>query len=126
MNPSRRLEFPVLVAEAHSLGSIAVIRSLGRAGYFVHACSHRADALGFYSRFTHTWVVCPAYHDPTFLDWLRRYIRQHRIRAIIPSEDLLLAVRTSFSEFSPLLPYSSSESVVYAAMSKADQVETYL
>ena len=126
MNPSWRLAFPVLVAEAHSLGSIAVIRSLGRAGYPVHACSYRAEALGLYSRFAHVRVVCPAYRDPTFLDWFRRYIKQHRIRAIIPSEGLLLAIRTSFSEFSPLLPYSSSESIVYAAMSKADQIETCL
>jgi len=125
MNPSWRLEFPVLVAEAHSLGSIGVIRSLGRAGYPVHACSHRADALGLCSRSAHTRIVCPPYHDPTFLDWIRRYIQQHRIRAIIPSEGLLLAIRTSFSEFAPLLPYPSSESVVYAAMSKADQMETY-
>jgi len=126
MNPSWRLEFPVLVAQAESLGAIAVIRSLGRAGYPVHACSQRAEALGLHSRFAHARVVCPAFHDPTFLDWLRRYIQQHRIRAIVPSEDLLLAIRASFSEFSPLLPYSSSESVVYAAMSKADQIEACL
>jgi hypothetical protein len=35
---------------------------------------------------------------------------------------LLLAIRGSFSEFSPVLPLSSSESIVYAGMSKADQL----
>jgi len=116
------MEFPVLVAEAHTLGSIATIRSLGSAGYPVHAVSHRSDGLGLYSRFAQAGVVCPGYDDPSFLDWLRCYIKKNQIGAIIPSEGLLLAVRSSFSEFASLLPYSSSESVVYAAMSKADQI----
>jgi hypothetical protein len=126
MNPSWRLEFPVLVAAADALASIAVIRSLGRAGYPVHACSPRAEGLGLYSHFARARVVCPSHEDPIFLDWLRRYIQQNAIRAIIPTEGWLLALRKSFSEFSPLLPFSSSESVVYAAMSKADQIETCL
>jgi hypothetical protein len=120
-----RNEYPVLVTEAHTLGSIAIIRSLGRAGYPVHACSEHPNALGFYSRFAEASVVCPTYQDPAFCCWLRRYIQDHRIRAIIPSEGFLLAVRRSFSEFSPLLPYSSSESVVYAAMSKSDQMAAF-
>ena len=41
----------VLVPEAHALGMLAAIRSLGRAGYGVHAASPQADAIGFASRF---------------------------------------------------------------------------
>jgi hypothetical protein len=122
MNAAWRSELPVLVTEAQALGSIGVIRALGRAGYPVHACSQQPDALGLYSGFAHSRVVCPSYRDLSFLDWLRGYIQDHQIRAIIPSENLLLAIRTSFTEFSPLLPYCSSESLVYAAMSKADQI----
>ena len=40
-----RRELPVLVPEAETLGAIGVIRSLGRAGYPVHACAV-AEALG--------------------------------------------------------------------------------
>jgi predicted ATP-grasp superfamily ATP-dependent carboligase len=122
MIPGWRSELPVLVPESHALGPIAVIRSLGRAGYPVHACSPQPDALGLYSRFASASVVCPAYGTPGFLDWLRDYIRDQRIRAIVPSEDFLLMIRASFSEFSHFFPYLSSESVVYAAMSKSDQI----
>ena len=121
MSSAWRSDCPVLVTEAHTLGSLAVIRSLGRAGYQVHACSLRTDALGFFSNFCNTRVVCPSYSDPAFLDWLRDYTREHRIQVIVPSEGFLLSIRPAFQEFSPLLPFSASESVIYAAMSKSDQ-----
>ena len=57
----------ILVTEAHAIGSIAVIRSLGRAGYVVHACSSDSGALGFKSSFTNHSVQCPDYDDPAFL-----------------------------------------------------------
>jgi hypothetical protein len=121
MSSPWRSNCPVLVTDAHTLGSIAVIRSLGRAGYHIHACSQKPDALGFFSTFSNAHIVCPSYSNPVFLDWLRRYIQEHQIRAIIPSEGFLLGIRPSFEEFSPLLPFSSIESVVYGAMSKSDQ-----
>ena len=48
---TQRSAFPVLVPEAHAIGMIAVIRSLGRAGYPVHAAASRPDALGLQSKF---------------------------------------------------------------------------
>jgi hypothetical protein len=124
MSLTWRSDCPVLVTDAHAMGSIAVIRSLGRAGYPVHSCSQHADALGFFSAFNKTRAICPPYSDPAFLDWLRCYIQRHKIRAIVPSEGFFLSVRPFFKEFSPLIPFSSSESVVYAAMSKYDQFAT--
>jgi hypothetical protein len=118
-----RREYPVLVSEAHTLGSIAVIRSLGRAGYPVHSCSVSPSALGFESRYNAARAISPDYGDPAFVDWLLDYVRAHQIRAIVPSEGLLIAIRPRFAEFSSLLPYPPSERVVYAAMSKADQIE---
>ena len=51
---------PVLVPQAGSLGAVGVIRSLGRAGYPVHACAESADALGLHSRWVRTARVQPA------------------------------------------------------------------
>jgi protein-tyrosine-phosphatase len=115
----------VLVTDAHTLGSIACIRSLGRAGYVVHACSDRRDALGLSSRFAMARVICPSYSDAHYLNWLRTYIRENQIRVILPSEGFLLAVRQHFSEIAPLLPFSSSEEVLYSAMSKSDQIAAF-
>jgi hypothetical protein len=125
MDQPQRKDFPVLVAEAQALGSIAVIRSLGRAGYPVHSCSANPSALGFESRFSAARALAPGYDDPSFPDWLFAYIRTNRIRAIIPSEGMLLAIRPRFQEFAPLLPFSPSEGLVYAGMSKADQLEIF-
>ena len=115
----------VLVTDAHTLGAIACIRSLGRAGYVVHACSERQNALGLFSRFASATVICPPYSDAHYLDWLRTYIRENQIRVILPSEGFLLAVRKDFSTIAPLLPFSSSEDVLYSAMSKSDQIAAF-
>jgi predicted ATP-grasp superfamily ATP-dependent carboligase len=124
MSSDWRSYSPVLVTDAHALGSLAVIRSLGRAGYPVHACSERPDALGFFSTFCGPRATCPSYSDTGFLDWLRRYIKEHQIRAIIASEGFLLSIRAALEEFLPLLPFPAFEAVIYAAMSKADQFAT--
>ena len=59
MTAPARADFPVLVLDAHAMGNIAVVRSLGRAGYPVHAVSTRADALGLRSNFAARGEVCP-------------------------------------------------------------------
>jgi hypothetical protein len=121
MTANWRIDCPVLVTDAHTLGSLACIHSLGRAGYPVHACAQQPNALGFFSAFSKARATCPSYSDPLFLEWLPEYVKKHRIHAIVPSEGFLLAIRSFFHEFSSLLPFSSSESVIYPAMSKFDQ-----
>lgn len=113
-----RGECSVLVAEAQTIGAIAVIRSLGRSGYPVHACSPQDDALGFMSRYALVTAVCPQYASPAFIPWLRDYIKSRSIQAIIPSESMLLAIRPAFSEFVHLLPFSHNEEIVFRGMSK--------
>lgn len=120
---SWRRELPTLVVDAQALGAIGVIRSLGRAGYPVHACASRPDALGLRSRYASSRAVCPRYEEDAFLPWLRGYVQQHGIRAIVPSEGLLLALRPVFPKFIHLLPVSKDEAVVYAGMSKCDVFE---
>jgi hypothetical protein len=122
MTANWRSDFPVLVTEGQTLGAIAVTRSLGRAGYPVHVCAPVADALGLQSRYASESYISPKYENPEFLPWIRRLIDEKRIKAIIPSEGFLLAIRPHFAEFSPLLPYSPNEQTVYAGMSKVDQI----
>lgn len=115
-----RQELPILVAEAGTMGGIGVIRSLGRAGYPVHAIARSPEALGLRSRYCRAAAVCPEYSRPEFLDWLWQYVRKHRIRAIIPSGALLLALRPAFSDYSRLLPFPADEETLYRGLSKAD------
>jgi len=118
MTPAQRARLPVLVPDVHAIGMIGVVRSLGKAGYPVHACASRADALGLSSNFASKSTRCPAYDDPQFLIWLDNYVRDHDIRAIVPSEAFLLAIRPVFDRYAPLLPVRPDEDFVYEAFSK--------
>jgi hypothetical protein len=110
----------VLVPDAHAVGMIGVIRSLGRAGYAVHACGCVPDALGLASRYASVAVCSPPYEDPGFLPWLRDYVARLGISAIVPSDAFLLAIRPAFPEFASLLPVPRDPGLVYAAISKHD------
>lgn len=111
---------PVLVPDAHAMGSIAVIRSLGRAGYPVHASASHPTALGLRSRWARVSAAGPHYADPGFVPWLDRYLRTHAIEAIIPSEGLLLAVKPVFSDFARFFPVSDDPDVLYTGLSKCE------
>jgi predicted ATP-grasp superfamily ATP-dependent carboligase len=117
---SWRAQMPVMVVEAQTTGAIAVIRSLGRAGYPVHAVSHQASALGLRSRFASTRAVAPHHAEPRFCEWLASYVRANHIEAIVPSESLLLAIRPVHAELAPLLPTVSDADLLYAGMNKFD------
>ena len=110
----------MLVSDAHTLGALGVIRSLGRAGYKVHACSSEPDTLGFKSVFSLVRTVCPGYRESRFLDWLRSYLGGYDISVIVPSEPMLVAIRDVYDEFSHLLPYGSEGDIVFRGLSKYD------
>lgn len=117
---SWRENFSVLVVQAETVGAIGVIRSLGRAGYRVHASSTSDAALGLRSRFASVAAVSPPYDSSLFIPWLRRYVDVFDIRAIVPSEGFLLALRPVFSEFARLLTCGTHAEWVYRALSKCD------
>lgn len=123
--PTRANALAVLVPEAHALGMLAVIRSLGRAGYRVHVASPQSDAIGFFSRFCTAGTVCPAFRDPAYPAWLRGYIAGQNIGAIVPGGAFLLAIEPSFEEFRHLLPIAQDRQVVYRALSKVEVFETF-
>jgi hypothetical protein len=116
-----RKSFSILITEAHAIGSLAVIRSLGRAGYRVIATSPIEDALGFFSCYCHVAHWQPSYHDSEqFITWLNDILKKENINLIIPSEAFLLAIRPWFHQFQPLLPVPADQSLVYRAFSKCD------
>ena len=110
--------YAVLVADAHERMSLAVVRSLGRAGYLVHACSSQPKAIGFFSNYLSHGVRCPKYGSGQFVAWLRSYCARHDIRCIVPTEPFLLDIRPAFAEFAGLIPVSADESIVYDGLSK--------
>jgi predicted ATP-grasp superfamily ATP-dependent carboligase len=116
-----RTKRPILVFEGHTIGSLAVIRSLGGAGYPVTACSSHPDAIGFQSRFASRSCLHPPYESAgAFLEWLDREIASGAPQLIIPSEGFLLAARPRFERIRGLLPYPQDEGTVYRALSKWD------
>ncbi len=108
----------VLVADAQALGMIGVVRSLGRAGYQVHAASRDPHALGLQSNFAAEAVVHPPYGSPQFRPWLDAYLAQHGIDAIVPSEGFLHAVLPDYGAITPLLPDAAPREVVERCLSK--------
>jgi len=116
----------VLVPEAHALGAIGVIRSLGRAGYQVVAISSEPSALGLRSSFASRSAIAPPYEAPEYIPWLREFIAAHGVDLIIPSEGFLLAIRSAFATLEPLLPVASDADTVYRAFSKVAVAEALL
>lgn len=98
---------------------IAVMRSLGAAGATVHAVSASHDALGFHSGYARHKVHCPPVFHPDFLPWLARYIHEHDIRVIMPTESLVLALLPRLDQFSSWLPISLEPARLRLAFSKA-------
>jgi hypothetical protein len=122
---SWRADYAVLVTDVHTIGGLATIRSLGRAGYRVIGSSPQADALGFHSRYCHKAYVQPSIEQRQALyTWLDGLQAAERVRLIIPSESFLLAVRPRFAELRSLLPFPHDEALAYSGLSKWDLFKT--
>ncbi|WP_417317051.1 hypothetical protein [Emcibacter sp.] len=119
-NQQLRSNYRVMVSDVHAMGQIAVIRSLGRAGYRVHALSAKADALGLRSRLAEVRTQHPTYDDPGFCDWLEKYIAENNIDLIIPSEGFLWAVRPIFDRLAAKMPIRPEADFIYRMINKYD------
>jgi len=108
----------VMVVDANAIGMIAVLRSLGRAGYKPHAVSARADALGFKSRFAYKFAAHPSYDSSEFIPWLRDYLAEHPIHAIVCGEEFLHAINDHYADFEHLIPDSPPDTVRQLCLSK--------
>jgi hypothetical protein len=117
---SRRLA-PVLVADVHALGMLAVLRSLGRAGYVTHGYSSNPQALGLHSRYNRQPVQGrrDAPNSPTgciATDYLRD-------RALIPPGAAHCAPHP-YQEFQ-LAATAPRAAVVYCCLSKCDVLASF-
>lgn len=115
----------ILVPDVQTRALIAAVRSLGRAGYRVHAASAQPQALGLKSRYADQVALHPSYEAPEFLPWLRKYVADHHIRMIVPSSGLLFAIRPVFDEFASLLPVSRDPEVLYRCFDKTEIVKIF-
>lgn len=93
----------VLVTDASRGSAVAVIRSLGRAGYRVVAVDCDPRSLGFRSRFVHKSLVVPSAKESprAFVDALQRIVQDEDVALVIPVTDLaiqpLAAARQRFA-----------------------------
>src|SRR5438874_8128367 len=115
----------VLVTDAQAMGSIGVVRSLGRAGYRVYAASDRPEALGLHSKYAYRSLIYPSHgaDRADFRAWLYATIAREGISSVVPSESVLLAMRSDYDKISALIPLSRNPAIVYAGMSKCDLFE---
>jgi len=95
----------ILIPESQAMGSVACIRSLGRAGHTVVAMSPDPEALGFASRQCHESVVQPGgLTGRAWSQWLDDLVAQRQIDLILPSEGLVAALGPEIARFASLLP----------------------
>ncbi len=117
----------ILVVDANVMGSLACIRSLGRAGHRIIATSESPRAIGFDSRYTNVSLVqLPYSPSSSFVEWLNRLIEQYDIDCIIPTEGLLLAIKPWITSYQHLIPVPQGEEEMYRAFSKFDLFSMFL
>ena len=115
----------ILVPDAHTRASLAAIRSLGRAGYFVHAASPMPTAIGLRSRYAAASFVSPPPEDPNLSDWLLDHCRRHDIRMIVPTSRTVAAALGNWEAFRPLLPITDDADIARRIFNKGAVFERY-
>jgi predicted ATP-grasp superfamily ATP-dependent carboligase len=110
-----RNQYAILVGGAGTMAAIAVIRSLGRAGFEVHAVADSDNALGLHSNFAARTAVHPPSDTPGFQNWIASYIEQHRIAMIVPGGAINLGAHPVFQSYEHLFPHSQDAVVLEKA-----------
>ena len=92
MNPqlgtSSGLQPPVLLAMPGYHGTLAAVRSLGRAGIPITAADPERLAIGKWSKYTTTRVRCPKVRDSDrFIAWLLEFSRGRPRHVLLPTSD---------------------------------------
>jgi predicted ATP-grasp superfamily ATP-dependent carboligase len=96
----------VLVTDGDERAALAVVRSLGRAGYEVHVCGSRRRTMAAMSRRTFESFAAPdPLHAPAdFVAAVSAYAASHEIRVLLPiTEAALLAVLGARARFTGMI-----------------------
>jgi hypothetical protein len=109
----------ILVPSAGATAGIGIIRSLGAAGYRVHAAATDPAALGMRSRYAAERVVHPPTTSARFAEWLADYVDRGQISMIMPGWDIGLFRQPALRHLAKLVPVSSDPVVLEAGQSKA-------
>jgi hypothetical protein len=118
MTPLDRAAHAILVPSAGSTAGIGIIRSLGAAGYRVHAAAPDPGALGLRSRFAFEGVVHPPGGSPRFAEWLSDYVKTRQITMIMPGWGTNLFRQPALSHLAGLVPVSRDPAVLDPGESK--------
>ena len=118
------MEHKVLIVDVNAVGMVGVLRSLGRAGYDTFAIADKPNALGLYSNFAKHAERCPSMNSLDFVPWLRDYLKDNCIEAIIPSEGFLHAISNDYQEFSHFLPDAVVLNIWQRCLSKVATQQT--
>lgn len=115
----------VLVTDAAQRASLAVVRSLGRAGVPVIACDTSTAAIAGASRYCQRYVICPDSRQAPleFIDWVASYCRKNDISVVFPitetsSQALLMhrqrleGIRLPFTDFDRLIKIADKASLL--------------
>src|SRR3954452_5113760 len=118
MTPTDRRTYSILVPSAGSTAGIGVVRSLGAAGYYVHAAASDPRALGMRSRFATARVLHPPAFTDEFIPWLRDYVARHNVKMVMPGLGLDLR-HPAMADLKNLFPMSTATHVLDATSSKS-------
>lgn len=81
----------MMLCDATFYGTLAAVRSLGRAGIPVVAVDSKPIALAFWSRYTTRHMRCPPVSDASrFLEWLIQFGRREGRHLLYPTSDELV------------------------------------
>jgi predicted ATP-grasp superfamily ATP-dependent carboligase len=104
-----------LVTDGDERAALAVVRSLGRAGYTVHVCAGRRRSLAGVSRqVVHSFATADPLREPAaFVESVAPHVREHAIDVIVPiGEPALLAVLGQRDRFGDaIIPFPPIETV---------------
>ena len=116
--PLDRAARSILVPAAGATAGIGVIRSLGAAGYRVHAAAADPTALGLRSRYATERVVHPPVGSPQFAEWLADYADRRQISMIMQGWGSGLFRQPALRHLAGLIPVSDDPAVLDAGQSK--------
>ena len=106
----------VMVLDAENRSSLAVIRSIGRAGIAVFAASHNSDAIGLASKYTYKKLTYsnPNKEPKKFAEEVYVLVNKYKPSMLIPCSDLSLELilehESNFKSFT-CLPFSNFETI---------------